>query len=288
MRAVEKYGNTMKKSIFVFTACIIILTLTGCQPIMNHGVLSADPDSASLITITFERYVITESIDNADLDWESNINGKDVVQIDSGAHSFGLLYHDNQGKYTQTPQTVTALFEAGKSYKVVPVVSFMEVHFDVINEATQESVLVDIKDSVTKAETDYLPAYIASVIAPVGEPVTGDDGTASLKTVIEEGDDFILYDEPDMRFTFVDKKSGEVKTGHRTFIPDFTMTGGTVYLKFDDGSVTKEAFLESNFQETSDIVLIVTGCDKKTVTYTYIKPDDLKGKVITLTITQKD
>lgn len=279
----------MKKSVFLIAISILMLSLSSCQPIMNHGVYSANPDAANLTTITINRFIVTETIDSADLDWECNQKSSDVVQLDSGVHSFGLLYHDNQGLYTQKAQTVTALFEAGKSYKVIPVVSFMEVHFDVIEAETQRSVLVDIEEySDAKGTTGYLSNYIESVIAPVGEPTADDSGVSARTTIIEEGADFILYNEPDMKFTHVDKKTGEIKTGHRVFIPDFTMTGGTVYLKFDDGSVTKDAFLESNYLNDADIIMIVTDCDRKTVTYTYVKPDDLKGKVITLSISQKN
>lgn len=271
----------MKKSTVFTVLIIVLLTLTGCQTTQNHGILNEGADAATLATVTFDRFVVVDSIDGDSISWGNNWNNSDFVQIEAGVHTFALMYHDNQGQYTTEPQTVVVLFEAGKSYKVSSVISFVWVNFTVVDEATGSSVALDLDTLYGNAtDSNYMSNFIDAVLNPTME---GSD-----MTVIEEGDDFILYNEPDMKFTLFDKTTGEIKTGHRGFITDFTFTTGTVYLKFDNGSVTKDEFLDSNYENDADIIMIVTDCDKETVTYTYIKPDDLKGKVITLTISQRD
>lgn len=271
----------MKKSIFLLAAIIMLCALTGCQTTQNHGVISLYPDNTNLATVTFDRFVVVESIDGENVAWGNSWNTADAVQLDAGVHTFGLMYHDNNGQYTKEPQSVIVLLETGKSYNVTPAINFLWVNFNVQESESGKSVTLDIDTLYGEAEDEnFMSNFIDAVLNPTME---GED-----KTVIEEGDDFILYNEPDMRFTLVDKTTGEIKTGHRGFVTDFTFTSGTVYLKFDDGEVTKDEFLSSNYQEDADIIMIVTDCDKKTVTYTYVKPDDLKGKIITLNISQKD
>lgn len=271
----------MKKVLLLLTAIIMLCALTGCQTTQNHGVISSNPDNTDFATVIFEHYVVIESIDGENVAWGNSWGTDDVVQLDAGVHTFGLMYHDNQGQYTEEPQDVIVLLEAGEEYTVSPVITFLWVNFSVTNTATQSSVVLDLDTLYGQAENEnFMSNFIDAILNPTME---GED-----KTVVEEGEDFILYNEPDMKFTLVDKVTGEIKTGHRGFVTDFTFTSGTVYLKFDDGTVTKDEFLASDYQEDADIIMIVTDCDKKTVTYTYIKPDDLKGKVITLTISQKD
>ncbi len=271
----------MKKSVFLLASIVMLCALTGCQTTQNHGVISMYPDNTNLATVTFDRFVVVESIDGENVAWGNSWNTADAVQLDAGVHTFGLKYHDKDGMYTKEPQAVIVLLETGKSYKVSPVINFLWVNYSVVETETQKSVLLDLDTLYGEAEDEnYMSNFIDAILNPTMEGVD--------QTVVEEGDDFILYNEPDMKFTLVDKATGEIKTGHRGFVTDFTFTSGTVYLKFDDGTVTSDEFLESNYQEDADIIMIVTDCDKKTVTYTYIKPDDLKGKIITLNISQKD
>lgn len=270
----------MKKSIFLLASVILLCALTGCQTTQNHGVISMYPDNTNLATVTFDRFVVIETIDGENVAWGNSWNHADAVQLDAGVHTFGLKYHDNQGRYTTEPQGIIVLFEAGKTYKVTPVINFLWVNYSVVETETQKSVVLDLDTLYGEAEDEnFMSNFIDAVLNPTMEGVD--------QTVIEECDDFILYNEPDMRFTMVDKATGEVKTGHRGFITDFTFTNGTVYLKFDDGTTTSDEFLSSNYEEDADIIMIVTDCDKETVTYTYVKPDDLKGKIITLSITLK-
>lgn len=271
----------MKKAIFFLAAIIVMCALTGCQTTQNHGILNAGADVDNLATVTFERFVVIDTIDGDTVAWGDSWNSTDIVQLEAGVHIFGLKFHDNQGHYTSEPQTVIALFEAGKSYKVSSEISFIWVNFNVIEAESQKSVVLDLDTLYGEAENEnFMSNFIEAVLNPTMEGVD--------KTVIEECDEFILYNEPEMKFTLVDKATGEIKTGHRGFVTDFTFTNGTVYLKFDDGSVTQDEFLASNYQEDADIIMIVTDCDKENVTYTYIKPDDLKGKIITLTIRLAD
>lgn len=271
----------MRKNIFVLAAIIVICVLSGCQTTQNHGILTPDADADNLASVTFERFVVIDTIDGESVSWGNNYSHADIVLLEAGVHTFGLKYHDNRGQYTSNPQSVVVLLETGKNYKVTPSINFIWVNFDVTDTESQKSASLDIDTLYGKAENkNFMSDFIAAVLNPTME---GTD-----QTVIEDCDDFTLFNEPDMRFTIFDKKTGEVKSGHRGFITDFTFTSGTVYLKFDDGDITKDEFLASNYQEDADIIMIVTDCDKKTVTYTYVKPDDLKGKVVTLSISLKD
>lgn len=271
----------MKKTLFLLTAIFVLCILTGCQTTQKHGIISPNADAASLATITFDQFVVVDSIDGEAATWQKSANYANQVQIAAGVHVLNLKYHDNQGQYTKEPQDYVVLFEAGKTYRVTPSITFLWVNFSVYEAETKKSVVLDLDTLYGQAEDEnYMSNFIDAVLNPTME---GTD-----LTVIEECDDFTLYNEPDMRFTLVDKATGEVKTGHRGFVTDFTFSKGTVYLKFDDGDVTKDEFLDSDYQNDADIIMIVTDCDKKTVTYTYVKPDDLKGKIITLNIKQPE
>lgn len=271
----------MKKTLFIIVALTLLCILTGCQSTQKHGIISPDADAANLATVTFDHFVVVDSIDGEAASWQKSANYANQVQIAAGVHTLNLKYHDNQGRYTKEPQNFVVLFEAGKSYRVTPAITFLWVNFSITDEETNKSATLDLDTLYGQAEDEnYMSNFIEAVLNPTME---GTD-----LTVVEECDDFILYNEPDMKFTLVDKATGEIRTGHRGFVTDFTFSKGTVYLKYDDGSVTKDEFLDSDYQENADIIMIVTGCDKKTVTYTYVKPDDLKGKVITLTIKQPE
>ena len=108
------------------------------------------------------------------------------------------------------------------------------------------------------------------------------------KTVIEENDEYILTSLPHMKYELKDKKTDTLQKGFRGFVTDFTFKKGTVYLYETNTISSKEEFLKTDYQSDSKIILEVTDCDSKTVTYTYVKPENMAGKTVTFKISVKD
>ena len=74
------------------------------------------------------------------------------------------------------------------------------------------------------------------------------------------------------------------KVCYRDFGADFTFKKFTVHLYATDAFANKDEFLDSDYEKEVQIVLENYDCDKKTVTYTYVKPKSKKGEKITFNI----
>ena len=139
---------------------------------------------------------------------------------------------------------------------------------------TNESIKLDLSALKGNSEST-ISAFIASVLNPTMDNIG--------KTVIQENEDFIIYSYPNLKFKLIDKKTGKIETGMRTFVTEFPLQTGTVYLYVTD-MTDKDEFLNSDFKNNSQYVLSITACDRKTVTYKYQKPFDKKDTNITFNI----
>ncbi len=149
-------------------------------------------------------------------------------------------------------------------------------------QSIKDSYLLDIGNTQDSGEYGVF-SFIQYVLNP-----TMDDAR---KTVRLENDEFLITHEPDMRYSMLDKKTGKLRKGMHGFetnAKDFS--GGTVYyLDLKGKTLTRDEFLDkSGYKDNADIVFIPVKCDEKSVTYKYVKPDSMKGKTITLSITVSD
>lgn len=73
-----------------------------------------------------------------------------------------------------------------------------------------------------------------------------------------------------------DTNKQETKTGHIGFYADLTTGGaGYIYVKFDEGTLTKAQFLDMKYDD-ADIIWKIVKCDEQMLTVEYVKPEEKK------------
>ena len=172
-------------------------------------------------------------------------------------------------------KVLVALLEEGYDYQITYYISGSKVDYDIVNLQNLESVQLD-QETLAGNTQNKMSNFISAVLNPTME---GSD-----QTVIEENDEYILKSLPEMKYELFNKKTSETERGYRGFITDFTFKKGTVYLYATDEFANKDEFLDSDYEKEAQTVLEVYDCDKKTVTYTYVKPESKKGEKITFNI----
>ncbi len=201
-----------------------------------------------------------------------------IFRLSPGIHTVSVLFN-NGDLYTTTANTMVINLQEGNKYKIkYDIINGKSVTYDCINVDTLESVQLDRSALAGKTES-VMSAFIGAVLNPTMDDVG--------QTVIQENDDFVLITYPGLQFELTDKKTGTTEKGMRTFVTDFFMTSGTVYLCITD-ITDKDEFLNSDYKNNSKYVLEVTACDRKTVTYTYKKPEDKAGQTVTFNISVKE
>jgi len=279
----------MKNCILVICTIVGLLLLNSCAslPVLDQGFYSDGEEQQEVAKITVDKYLIITGIDKTSgtlargiKTWE-NKKSSDQIQeftLNKGVHTISVEYNDG-AKYTAFSEVLIANFEANKEYKVISTINSKKVTYDIIDTETSKSAVLDL-DSLHGKTENVISKFINAVINPTMEGVD--------KTVIEENDDYILTALPNMKYELINKKDNSVEKGYRGFITDFSFKKGTVYLYETDSISTKEEFLKTDYTKTSQIILEVKDCDLKTVTYTYVKPENLAGKTITFTISVQE
>lgn len=246
---------------------------------IDRGIINNDNTSEEdLVTLTIHKYISIVSIDNETIKWNKPKQGTNsqIVQMSPGIHTFTVNY--NTGTvYTIHPVTVIGQFVKGQSYIMRGSIDVTNVVVNILNIDDNSDVTLNI-DKLRGNTKDVLSSYINYVLNP-----TMDESNKIVKLSNQE---LTLIYKPDMIFEKVDNITGKKITGRRGFITDFSMTTGTTYLlETDITKMSREDFLNnSNYSENAQTILTPTSCDAKTVTYTFVKPESLKGKVITLNI----
>ena len=279
----------MKKisSIFAIIAALAALSSCASLPVLDHGFYSDDEEQKEVATIFVDPYIEVTGIDKTSGNFATGIKGwaakSSVRQIqeftlNAGVHTISLKYNSGS-QYTIFSQQVIGQFKANKEYKIIYNINNSSISYDIIDTETNESAKLDTEALQGKSK-NVISQFINAVLNPTME---GTD-----KTVIEENDDYVLTNLPGMKYELLNKKTGAVEKGFRGFVTDFSFKKGTVYLYETDTISTKDEFLKTDYQKTSKTILEVTDCDLKTVTYTYVKPDNLAGQTIKFNINQKD
>mgnify|MGYP001198619476 CR=1 FL=1 len=149
-------------------------------------------------------------------------------------------------------------------------------------QAIKDSSLLDL---VNSSETDEYSTF--SFIQYVLNPTMDGEN----KTIKLENDDYLIIHEPDMHYSMLDKKTGKKIYGMHGFVTnvnDFS-SAKVYYMDLKGKILSRDQFLkESNYQNNAEFVFSPISCTEKQVTYKVIKPDNLKDKTITLSITVID
>lgn len=276
----------MKKNILKIAMLTGILIFTSCMstlPVLDHGFYSDGETQKAVAKIIVDKNIEITGIDKKSSVFATGVeewNRKKAFSqqqsftINAGTHTISVKFNSGS-KYVLFSQVLVAQFEAEKEYMITCEITGTSVTYDIINTETSETAVLDL-DSLKGKKENPISQFINAVLNPTME---GTD-----KTVIEENDDYILTSLPHMKYELLNKKDGSIQKGFRGFITDFTFKKGTVYLYETDSITSKEEFLETDYQNTSKIVLEVEDCDQKTVTYKYIKPEELAGQTITFNI----
>ena len=161
--------------------------------------------------------------------------------------------------------------EKNKEYTIRRYEIGYKVNIDVFENSNKKSVKLDLS-KLQGSDSDALSAYIQYVLNPTME---GED-----KTVVLDNNNWKLTFLPDMIFTLEDKETNKILEGRNGFQMDFAIKDGKVYLLVvDPKTMTKEQFLnDSDYVNTSRIILVPISCDSEKVTYKVIKPEDMANQ----------
>lgn len=255
---------------------------------LDHGYFPVDEKAENSVEIIVSENLRINGIDDNEKNmffytdsikgWEAKKNPaqEQIFRLSPGAHVIYVSF-DNGKQYTMFANTMVVNLVEGNQYKITYVIDGSSVKYDCINVDTQESAKLDMA-AMQGTGGSVMSNFIDAVLNPTMDEVG--------KTVIQENDDFILTTYPALKFELYNKKTGVTESGMRTFITDFSFKSGTVYFYVTD-MTDKDEFLNSGYKN-SQYVFTVTACDKKTVTYTYQKPEDKAGQTITFNISVKE
>ncbi len=285
----------MKKIVLVMAAALSVL-FTSCLSMgaakepLDQGFFPVGEEPEVYVEITVGPNLIITGIDSGyDLTYKAYpapVEGfknkvipeqEQIFRMAPGVHTVNVIFK-SKSQYTLFANTLIVNLEEGNQYKIDYETNANSVVYTCVNTATNESAILDRAALAGKTES-VISAFIGAVLNPTMDDVG--------QTVIQENDDFILITYPGLQFELTDKKTGTTEKGMRTFVTDFSMTSGTVYLCITD-ITDKDEFLNSDYKNNSKYVLEVTACDRKTVTYTYKKPEDKAGQTVTFNISVKE
>ncbi len=276
----------MKKVFFAFAMLAGLLVFTSCGStavVLNHGFYSDGEPLTEVATVTVDKNLEITGIDKSSSvfaigveGWSRKVKDSQLQEftINQGVHTISVKFRSGS-RYAIFSKVLIAQFEADKNYLITYEINGKSVIYDIINMESSESAVLDV-DALQGKAKNPISQFINAVLNPTME---GTD-----KTVIEVNDDYVLTSLPQMRYELKNKKNGSVQKGFRGFETDFTFKKGTVYLYETNTVSSKEEFLKTDYQKTSAIVLEVVDCDQKTVTYKYVKPEEMAGKTVTFTI----
>lgn len=246
----------MKKSIFFFAVIVASLFITSCvttgggsSSAIRVGNIPNEIPNEMLSKVVFSKSVVVLSIDGVENEAESlsKILGKSNTEfLDSSIEKFSstrtvymmpgshrvVVRYNNGRSYTSIGSGVDLRLEAGKSYTIKPRIESNKVSFEVVDTVTGKSISNPNNNNLRQKA---ILAYVSNVVDPAenGKKVV-------LSNPVGDGEKITCG--PDMTVTY-SERNGTVRNGHIGFITDLTMSKGTVYLKFDEGTLTKEEFL---------------------------------------------
>ena len=285
----------MKKIAFVMAAALTILfascaSMGGALEPLDQGFFPIGGEPEVSVEITVGPNLIITGIDKGN-DFSFNMNPspvegfqvkkaprqEQIFRLTPGVHTVNVIFNSGS-QYTMFSNTLIINLEEGNHYRIDYETTGDSIKYTCVNSDTNESALLDRAALAGKTES-VMSAFIGAVLNPTMDEVG--------QTVIQENDDYILTTYPGLKFELTDKASGTTEAGMTTFVTDFTMTSGTVYFCITDITDVDE-FLDSDYKNNSKYIFTVTACDRKTVTYTYQKPEDKADQTITFNVSVKE
>ena len=275
----------MKKIIKLCLLSMIIFLGVSCASTpINHGYYPTElTESDAVVKVIVDKNIEITGIDDTSSNYAGGVPGwkqktspsqKQEFYVKPGIHTFSVKF-DSGNQYVVFSKVLVALLEEGYDYQITYYISGSTVDYDIVNLQNLESVQLD-QETLAGNTQNKMSNFISAVLNPTME---GSD-----QTVIEENDEYILKSLPEMKYELFNKKTSEAERGYRGFVTDFTFKKGTVYLYATDEFANKDEFLDSDYEKEAQTVLEVYDCDKKTVTFTYVKPESKKGEKITFNI----
>ncbi len=272
----------MKRALLVSCALLAVL-LASCVSAprtVDRGIYNpkSAPES-DMAVLNIHEYIDVLSLDGSSVNWSTPDKklSPQVVRIPAGVHVFEVRYHTGSVS-SVLPIKVIGQFEKGKEYVILGNVMGNRVSIDIVDKKAGESVLLDLGKQKGE-DPGVLSTYIKYVLNPTMDEVGN--------SVRLENEDFVILYKPDMLYSMTDKKTGATVEGRRGFQMDFRMKAGKAYLlETDVSKMTKEQFLDSDYAETAQIVWVPVKCSKDSVTYRYERPESLKGREATFSVTE--
>ena len=284
----------MKKLTVLFAAACLLLascaSMGGAKEPLDQGFYPIGEEAESSVEIIVGPDLLVTGIDQGQ-DFSLNLFGstvqgwkakkspaqEQIFRLAPGVHTINVKF-DNGRQYALMSNTLVVNIVEGNQYKISYRIDGNSVFYEFVNADTLEPATLDLDALYGKSEST-MSAFIGAVLNPTMDEVG--------QTVIQENDDYLLTTYPGLKFELLDKKTGTTEKGMRTFVTDFTMTSGTVYLCVTD-MTDKDEFLNSDYANNSKYVLEVTACDRDTATYTYVKPEDKAGQTIIFNVSVKE
>jgi hypothetical protein len=279
----------MKKIMYLFVIFIFTFVLFSCfstptaKPVQTRDYGIYNPSNVpeeNLCTIIIDQYIIINRFnDDNKVGWNTTFTEK-TVKIPSGVHTFYINYVDRQVMSMGSVPVIGQL-EEGNSYLLKGTIIGQRIQYQILlfNDRQEGA---DVSLNINKLQGNdlsTLSTYIKYVINPTMNEVGN--------TVKLENDIYILTYRPDLVYTLTDKRTGRTIEGRRGFVMDFTMTNGKTYLfETDITKISSQQFLEGNYQENAQTILVPINCTEREVTYKYEKPIELQGNEIVFTITE--
>ena len=281
----------MKKITLLITAALCVLfvscaSMGGASEPLDQGFYPAGQEAESSVEIIVDSNLVITGIDDKANNFAMGVEGwsgkksakqQQLFRLSPGVHTVSVKFNDGN-RYTMFSNVLILNLEKGNQYKITYTIGDGSVNYDCINVDTLESAKLDRAALAGNGES-VMSAFIGAVLNPTMDDVG--------QTVIQENDDYILTTYPGLKFELTDKATGTTEKGMTTFVTNFSLTSGTVYLCVTD-MTDKDEFLNSDYQNNSQYIFTVTACDRKTVTYTYKKPEEKAGKTITFNVSVKE
>jgi hypothetical protein len=275
----------MKRAACVCVGVLVLsLSLSGCFTIMmlipkDHGIYNPNnvPETELVNLSIFWTATVTQIGDDTSVNWGGGFGSRvnSTVKIPPGLYTLKARFSDGQ-RYTEGSLDVRAFFEAGKSYLLRPQVEGYLVSMHIYrydNNVEGEEVKFNIQ-ALLSGGSGVLD-YVKNVMDPLSE--------GSNKTVRLENDDILIVYTPGNHFSLTDKSAGTTVSGYNGFSMQLQNGTAKVFLyETDTAKMTFEEFLKTDYETSSQTILLVSGVTDKTVVYIYDAPAAQKGEKITL------
>jgi hypothetical protein len=265
---------------------IIFITSCASQPGIIYEYNPKNLPIEELVTLYIEPEITVKRINDKDVNWSGVSYRKKIVNIPSGINAL-LATFQSGSIFTLSPSIVLGEFEQGNTYLLKS--SYIKnktgnpigvkYHFFLYNDKKEgEEIIFDI-NKLMDSYSNVNHRYIKYILNPRMDDIGN--------TVKLENDEYILIYKPDLEYALTDKETGITSVGRTGFHLNSQMTEGKTFLfETDISAMSAENFLESDYTENSQIILIPVECSETEVTYGFQKPLELLGKTMTFSITE--